>query len=285
MRKQFALLLAAPLVLILTACDPPGDESDGFNYPLAVGNTWEYERESNTYYYSDSSATPDYEDTTTVIHAVWTAVTDKELLKGTVDAYRIEAEVQAENEIYKRVDYLNNQTDGLYHYAYHAGGGPMVAPKRIRAGPIVFKGKSFNSIQELVRTFERGPLLSRVWADSLIFEDPPIKTLHYPLEVGATWTYRLSGQPWRMDKKVIAKDIVAVPAGQFFCFEIQWLYDLDADGQWDEDITIYDEIGSIGLVRRQIIITGSKRNDEHGNPIRHFDVIQEYRLTDAMVEE
>lgn len=281
--KRHCLICSALLLLVLVACDPSDDDPSGFRYPLAVGNAWEYECEWNTYFYSDSSVIPVYEDTTTFIYNVSAVITARETLRGTIHAFRFVAEMEENGMTFTGEEYLNNREDGLYLYAYR-GGALNVVPKRLAAGRVVFKGRSFDSIAELVRTMEQALPLLRVLGDSLIFEDPPIKTLSYPLEVGETWIYRQADNPWRMDKEVIAQDSTTVPAGQFFCYQVRYLYDMDEDGEWDEDIAVYDWIGEVGLVRRQARFSGMVHITASGDTVGYFDAVGVYRLTAVSLE-
>jgi hypothetical protein len=55
----------------------------------------------------------------------------------------------------------------------------------------------------------------------MIYELPPVQALKYPLTIGEQWTYRQPYQPWHIDKKVVAKETITVPAGSFICLKIQ----------------------------------------------------------------
>jgi hypothetical protein len=136
----------------------------------------------------------------------------------------------------------------------------------------------FRSYRELSQYIQNLVPNYGVSSDSIIFEDPPVRCLEYPLRVGAQWTYREAGNPWHMDKKVLRKRRFEVEAGDFSCFEIRWLYDFDNDGSWDEDIWITDYMSSIGLVDRRIFVGGSAESDEYGNELGFIDSFDEYEL-------
>jgi hypothetical protein len=93
-----------------------------------------------------------------------------------------------------------------------------------------------------------------IYNDSLYYENPPVQSLKYPFEISSQWTYRNRYNPWHIDKKILGKETIALPAGNFECFKIQWLYDMDHDWQWDKDIVFYDYLHAKGLMKRDIKI-------------------------------
>ena len=120
--------------------------------------------------------------------------------------------------------------------------------------------------------------------DSLIIENPPVLTLVYPPELGFQWLVKDAGNPWRIDKKIIAKETVQVPAGEFVCYKIQHLHDLDGDGKWDEDLFLFDFVSSEGLVKRTAEFKNSKATNEIGEIIGSFDSIEEITLTNLKLK-
>jgi hypothetical protein len=45
-----------------------------------------------------------------------------------------------------------------------------------------------------------------------------------------------------------------VPAGNFDCVKMQWLYDLNQDGEWDDDIIFFDYLCGQGIIKRSILV-------------------------------
>jgi hypothetical protein len=126
---------------------------------------------------------------------------------------------------------------------------------------------------------ERALPLNKILADTIIFEDPPVLTLKYPITIGSQWTYRYDYHPWRIDKRVVGREDIHLNIGTFNCYHIQWLYDFDHDGNWDEDIWIDDYICEKGMIKRTFSFIGVYYSDENGNVLGSFDMTQEYRLT------
>jgi hypothetical protein len=108
--------------------------------------------------------------------------------------------------------------------------------------------------------------------------------LKYPLQTGLQWTIRESGDPWRVDKKVISEEQIEVPAGRYYCVKLQYLIDLDENNEWDEDIILYDYIGYDGLIRRSGLYKDLIATDEFGVPIGLFDTKDESNLKKAKIK-
>jgi len=286
MKILYPAFVLALLALAIFSCDNENDNPGGMIYPLSVGNSWEYSREMNLFFYQDSAGTPVYEDTATYTSTASVVITGKETLRDSIETYVFYSE---ENDsfgtfgTYSGIDYYNNTDSGLYLYAYQSW-GPYILPKTQTSSKILFKGKTFNSVRELSNYLQAALPSYRVLSDSIYFEEPPVKSLQYPLKVGARWIYREADDPWRIDKVVTARDTIQVPAGEFSCYKIQWLYDLDDDEQWDEDIAFYDYISSAGLVRRHLIVLGLAHIDAQGNELGYFDVYEKFTLTAVSLE-
>lgn len=130
----------------------------------------------------------------------------------------------------------------------------FILPKPAGLDALMWRGKSFQSRDELL--WRAAPsFLSRIpTRDGFYSEDPMVCILEYPISVGASWTYRDSGKPWRMDRQVMLEKELSVEAGKFPVFQVEMLYDRDNDGHWDDDIHIIDHFASEGLIRREILI-------------------------------
>lgn len=289
MKFNLIVLVLFLFSLIFFSCDKEEKNEEykenNFIYPLSVGNAWEYIREWNIYFFSDSSGAPQYFDTLTYSSDVSVTITDKVLLHDTLETYEM---VGVENDginTYTQTNYYKNQDDGLYIYAYIAG-GPIILPKKQHENKIRFKGLEFKSFHQLLNYVQQLVPAYTILSDSIYFEEPPVKTLQYPIEIGDQWTYRESGSPWRMDRLVSSRKIIELEIGTFNCYEIKFIYDMDEDGEWDDDIWIVDYINEKGLINRIITILCIEEitvefPEGTGN---FFDVIDEYKLTEVSVQ-
>ncbi len=285
-RKSFLITISLLSMLFLfSGCDdnPPA----GLRYPLAVGNTWEYTHKWDTFYYADSTAST-YDDTTTMLFNIQVAVTDTASLGGTSGLYRMATTAPDSLNSYEGVQYYGQNEDGLYSYG-HEGSALLSMPKSLPTreiqGGIYFKGMHFNSAGELLDLLQQElPTCYTALSDSIILEEPPVKVLRYPLETGVTWTYRTIGNPWKIDKHVEGEEQITVPAGEFVCYKIKWLYDFDDNGEWDSDIFAEDYIGQEGLVQRQITFLGVIRMNENGEEVGYSDIKSKFTLETVSLE-
>lgn len=252
-----------------------------FTYPLAVGLRWIYWHEIHSYADSPQSD-PMYRDTGRAAVGIVATTT----LFDSLDVYDFHIIEQVGVEYHTCHFYLNNTEDGLYTYGYTDPSS--IAPRR-EVDPdgtaFVFGGRSFASPAHLF-AFLRGestdPAAKRPGptADGYL----PTESYAYPLRPGHQWTYRYytdDGYPFRIDKKVIGRQRVTVPAGTFDCFVIQWFWDFDEDGQWEAGIDGYDYVATQGLVKREFFVGKvGVVTYEHPDGTGTYDFYDGYTLTD-----
>lgn len=280
MNKLFLNIITLLFMFILLNCsedkNPIGSEDNNFIYPLKIGNRWEYTREILVYFRADTSQVTAVDDTISSISTI--QIVRTETLTGFIRTYVFnESLVGEEGCSFESESYYNNQEDGFYLYAYRGPG--YIIPKSSVQKRIYFKGRYFRDIREIISFIEKAIPNKYTRSDSLIYEDPPLKSLPYPLEIGKQWVYREVGNPWRIDKKVLGKENVTVPAGEFNCYKIQWLIDLDDNGEWENDMEFFDYICTKGLIRRHILFKDLGWTDEEGNQIGKFDVEEDSQLS------
>lgn len=284
--NQYILLTAAVFCLILFSCENDNDENTEFIFPLSVGNSWEYEREWTFYFYSDSTdSIPQYIDTLNAYKTdVSVTIPRKVVLGDTVETYEMIGIDSSGPYIQRR--YYKEMEDGLYILG-NVAGGPIVLPKKSQNNIIHFKGMEFNSFNELSNFFQSLTPYHRDYSDSINLELPPVKVLQYPIIEGDQWTYRMNYTPFRIDRKVIGRSTIELNIGSYDCYEIKFIYDINHDGVWDDDIWITDFISKQGLVQRVITLLGmEERTINYPNGTgRLFDAIDIYQLTSYDIEE
>lgn len=252
-----AIAVSGVLVSIALAlcgcCDPVScDSEDGeFSYPLAVGNRWEYSREVWISFPRSLPRPQGALDEITYYSDCIIEVVRTDSLSPTQDAYVLLETVIQDTLLSERERWYTNELDGLYFHAYQPGTF-AVSPK-VRPGDAPTPAEAWQlapaGIMELVGLTGQ----PHAWdPDSLIYEDPPLRTLPYPPERGYEWLYREPGNPWHINKRITGTAQIEVPAGSFDCYEIQWLSDFHADGQWDDDLVMFDYVSREGLVLRSL---------------------------------
>jgi hypothetical protein len=251
-------------IVFLCACERdlnPFKPSEDFTYPLQVGNLWEYQSTYRYTVFHPFEGGMIGSDTTTT-ETVSVQILKEVTLHDSVKTMQMQ-EVRVNGfGTYSSETYYANEKSGLYVYAYRNPSGSLVAPKKAAGAGIVFNGRYFQNISEITRLLTQA--IAGPASDSLIYENPPVLCLKFPVAVGSRWAYRHAGN-FRIEKKIIAQEEVSVPAGTFSCYKIQWIYDVDKDLVWSNSFFFYDYVCEKGLIRRIFGIEGALAYDEDGN--------------------
>ena len=275
--KIYLLLVILIVPSILTCTKNPVGVVQYNWYPLAVGNSWEYSR-IQAFVNLESDTICPFPGPETLFSTASVQVIKKDTLLDSIPAFQLYKTIQDPSFSFTAVTYFNNLEDGLYFYAYN---WPIVIPplQISSAKSLYFKGRHFADPRELFLWLEAGKFPSSLTPDSLTYYLPPRKSIQYPLRVNSQWTYTQEGDPWRTDKKIVGFGLLTTPAGNFNCYKIQWLYDLDDDGEWDTDIEFFEFLSEIGIVKWSILVKDLIITDYcFGHPAT-VDILEETQLT------
>ncbi len=283
MKNVIVFVLVALVILVGLHCEKnenpfkPGEER--FVYPVEIGYRWIYTRTLSNSNFRPFTPKAQSVGDTTASFTVTIEIARRETIHDSIETHVFqEILTDGNGQTFESETYYANLDSGLYLFAY-CGPGQLI-PKSGNGIRIFFKGMFFPSVHALVSSFTGLSLGSACLEDSLTYETPPLRSIAYPLEVGAQWTYRYPGEPCRMDKKVVGRGIEVVPAGELECFQIQWLLDMDRDGERDDDILFYDYIADIGLVKRYILFEDCVIiGEDDPEPIGVCDILEESVLT------
>ena len=254
MKLHLNLLLLIFAIILITSCDkdPIGPQGSGLIYPLKVGNQWEYDRTFSTFNFRpDASNDYQYNDIN-ITSSVIIEIIRKEPGPDSINVFVLQGILDENNRPLVSNSYYANLDSGLYFYAYSGPG--YVTPKASLKNNMLFNGSYFNNIREITSYIINAVPKNYILIDSLIHEIPPLQSLKYPFKLGSQWTYRSPGNPWHIEKKILSYETVKVPAGSFNCYKIQWLYDMNQDSVWDDNIIFYDYVSEKGLIKRSILV-------------------------------
>ncbi len=297
MKNVPILLICSALVIsLIPGCDLldiSGKAEKNLIYPLQEGNLWEYEREGSVYNFrlidNPDSVIESREFTirahSTVRSNGMVKLSEFSNIPGAViELEQIYSEEGMSHEL-KSWNYYTYMDDGLYSLGYRSASGASVMPKVIaneqETGTgfyIKFDGKYFTSIRALTEYVEFIVQLQYDDPDDIIIEDRPLKVIPRYMNTGRQWTFRTKGNPWRIDKRILGKEIIEVPAGQFECYKVQWLIDLGDTGEWDERLLYYDYISDKGLIKRELYF-----KDQHWTPYPSPDQKGYFDMSDISV--
>lgn len=285
MNRELAMRRLAPAAAVLLLAALAGCGSDSCptdtcpcfcdaRYPVKVGNRWRYSMLDSMFNYRPASGAL-LDESRRTVRTVDVARTEN--LEGGIFAH-VFAESMPDfyGGIYACEDYYADEARGLYLIAHR--NAPRVTPFASRA--LEFGGRIFGSVHEIAASIMRGVAWHGVQYDSLIYEEDPPLTLKYPLADGSTWVYRKRGDPWLVKREIQGTEAVSVPAGEFECYKVAWLVDVDDDGEWDGDAEFVDYISTQGLIRRRLFIKDMAMRDVEGTIIGYVDALEQSDLTE-----
>lgn len=266
-------------VICIIGCENDNDKPNmDFIYPLAIGNSWQYDMIFTLDF--DSLATSNGLIDTTHYSTGSVEIITNEIIFDSLEVYNFETTLTETGNAFTGNEYYNNNDNCLFCYGYTQG--YMITPKtNNNFAFIIFDEKKFNDVREVFNYLEKGIIVDEYSKDDSIYYDP-VKTLEYPLEEDKQWMYRTSNNPWRIDKTIIGKENIDVPAGNFNCWKIQWTY---PESSWNDNIEFYDFISQDGLIKRVIEFKNSECIDELGNFIGYLNSTEEKYLTDYQIND
>ncbi|MCP4631658.1 MAG: hypothetical protein GY855_01935 [candidate division Zixibacteria bacterium] len=274
--KYLILILFVLSLTVIFSCSKSVDPEEYFNYPLSVGNSWEYNRSVYNTNFRPVSQEIDPPDTS-VHHSIYfVQITAIDTLPGDIETYKVVEGLVYDNFPELVETYFKNTNSGLYECGYK--GARTVSPTSSGKFRYVFLNHIFNSIEDITGFIKNLPLLSETANDSINYFNPPLKSMHYPWKTGNQWLYREIEGQYRIDKKVTGKIEITTPAGDFECYAVQRLYDWDDDGNWDSNIESYDYICYQGLVKRRIVLRDVVVISEFNDTLGFYDGVEDSQL-------
>ena len=289
-RASYIVFVLSLLISLISCSDddnPIVRDEDQFIYPLEIGNTWEYDSHFATFNYRtiDSLDYPRYDDSVHYYSKIKVEIVKAEKVYDDIETFVIRSvESGSTMQNLWSEHYYRNNADGLYLYGYKLyGTGGNGLPKRSNSEKIIFNGKVFDSVTEIVRSLDMIlPKTYSVTSDSIQYENPPLKIINYPLETSNVWIFRPPNKPFAISKKLIGNESIDYNSQKIQCYKIEWLYDINGDNEWDENISVVDFVSDKGLMKRTILmkdlaIMTSESPDVNG----YFDSAEEITLTNT----
>ena len=293
-------IIIALTLVTLTGCsglfnsDSSDDNKDHqfSSFPLMVGNEWHYTITVQT------TSTSNAIESTTTTGNLTVNITGTETILTTINSYIVEGSLTEWAQTFTRKTYQSNQEDGLYSYEFEGqNSGILLAsiktPPPQKSTKIYFKDQFFHTLKELVEFIEKQQgstfiqpsliQLSIASSSAPTFNSTPVKSLEYPLVANAQWVYRIgTNLTGDLAKKVLGQESITVDAGNFDSYKIQWLWDVDNNNEWDDDIIGYEYISTKGLIKKTTTVKNIASTQPVNNDfvvVGYFDMTIEYALT------
>ena len=269
--RKLNIFLSLCLIIFLSCIGEPTpvQESQTFiQYPLNIGNSWEYQRLAQFTNFRPDSLHHTIADTLDFSRIHVTIPGKKDLL-GMYSTFILREQFTISSSIgIAGESYYTQDKNGLY---LHAQLGISTALPKKGHPRFRFFGLNFRNIDELYAELHIAqPVSETAILDSLYIYDPPLKVLLYPLQQGKTWIYQI-GDFTPITKQIGSRELISLPAGNFTADVVHLFYDFDNNGVWDPKIDIRDYYSAQGLIKRSIKLRDIVVIDENLNEIGLID--------------
>lgn len=264
--KYLKYFLFSILLIIVHSCKDSSNSVlpiiANYQYPLQIGNKWNY-RDSTSYINVRPDSIRYLLDN--LVNSSEVSVIKDTILNSIVVRENYEKTIGTIG-VYEAHGYYVNTPEGLLKYAY-SGYNLMGLPKVNQQIQYLFKGRRFNSINEIIQSAETSNFLMKTVSDSINYFQPPRVIYKYPINQNMEWLFGVDGL--LLNKQYEGKTNVETSFGILECVAIKWKYDIDKDGKWDEDFFVYEYLSTKGKVKmtytiKDIVITTSEYPDGIG---------------------
>lgn len=244
--KSLKLFLSVLLLFTIQSCkdssNPAISISKNFIYPLKIANQWKYNISM-----SYSNFRPDS------IKATFSGFSYEAnvfVAQDTViNSHKVMLMKEVSSEYSTAYSYYANEESGLIEYAY-SNTASSVLPKINSATRLIYHGKSYGSVEEIINQQKEIIKLSKTSYDSVIYFNEPRTIYKYPLNIGQEWLFNPS--VIIINKEVVGKENVQTDAGTYECFKIKWNY--YSDNNTYNDLFCYEYVGVKGMIKTEITI-------------------------------
>ncbi len=281
MRTKINLLIIILISSLIISCS---EDMTGGNNPVTISpsqeNNFRYPYDLNSFWYYTTrnfvtNLRPDsiitYYDTDTTF-GVGGAVFVKDTIISS-DTLRLLSNSHSESgHAHLTLEYFKQTDSGLIRIASYSEGasfGPFSTNEVNNKYEV--NGQTYHSIRDLLDNYEYENFSNA----KLVFDDPPVTTLKYPIVQGLEW-HLLSNGDTEIRKQYTDFETVTVRAGTFYCNKVKrnWYYNSVGP---DPKIILYDYFSKDGMIKRDLIIKDILVFNSSG-PIGYLDVKEEIEL-------
>jgi len=243
--KYLKSLFSFVIIFLVFSCKDSSNPGlpliENYKYPLNVGNKWNYSE-----HYTFTNPRPDsVQNYIDDFSSNGEVIVDKDTIINSISVFKLKDKIVDQYGVFEVYGFYANTIDGLLKYAY--SGSSYGLPKVNQKIQFLFKGKRFSSVSEIIKTVELGCSLNKIVYDSLYFFEPPRVVYKYPITQNLEWGIGTNGL--KLNKQYEGKTTLQTSIGILECVVIKWKYDLDNNGNWDEDFFVYEYLSAKGKVK------------------------------------
>ncbi|MEO8210252.1 MAG: hypothetical protein ABI840_06800 [bacterium] len=245
-----------------------------FKYPYNINSFWYYTTRNFVTNLRPDSLSVYFPSDTLVGYG------DASFVKDTVinqDTVRLLRNSHSEpKHSHTTLEYYKQTDSGLIRIAFYSEGANF-GPFRPLNTNLTYSvnGLSFNSLNEIYEHYNSDNSVR----GSLIFDDPPITAIKYPIVQNEEWnfvSYSSGTDTTRITKKFTDFETLILPSGTFYCIKIRrnWYYSSPTP---DTNYISFDYFSKEGMIKRDFRIKDIIISNSNG-PIGYIDVKEEANL-------
>ena len=236
---------------------------ENFKYPYSLNSFWYYSTKNAVINIRPDSLRQIYNGDTATGYGFSSFINDSVIENKNVRILKNEYSLDGHSSVVR--EYYEQTDSGLIRLASLSNGSNL-SPFRGKYRYYI-NGNFFNTLNEI--SFRvNNDLLSN--DSTVILDNPPVKTIKYPLEINSEWELINNGFV-RINKKYIGFELINILGKNFYCMKISRSYYFSGSIP-DENFITTDYFSSEGIVRRDLLIKNISVLNELGNLLGYIDL-------------
>lgn len=239
-----------------------------FKYPLNINSYWHYGTRNFVFHLRPDSINIYF--STDTLYGYGNAKVKNDTVINSDTLIQIQNVHSLSGHANSSVEFYRQTDSGLVRVAYYSNASNFGPFRQMNNLNFSFNGNNFNSLSELIG-FCKGEYSQSDTA--LVFDDPPVKVLKYPLTENSEWNMLNTGT-YSVNKKYLNFENVTVNAGTFYCLKIKkdLYYNSSAP---DTGYIFYDYFSESGMIKRDLLIKDVNVSNSSGQTIGKIDIKEE----------
>lgn len=279
MIKKFQILTFITLSsIIIVSCNDTSIEADpllppqnNFQYPFQINTLWYYTTRNFVTNFQPDSINA-YHNTDTILGFGGSVFVKDTIMNN--DTLRLLSNTHSEpGHEHVNLEYYKQTDTGLIRVASYSQ-STSFGPFRPIESNVRYEvnGLSFYSVRDILDYYKQDYSTD----GKIIFDNPPVTALKYPIDPNHEWHLRTQSQT-EIRKQYTTFETVTVGAGTFYCNKVKRNWYRDGVGP-DPQIISYDYFSKDGIIKRELIIKDILVWGNFNQPIGYLDAKEEIEV-------
>ncbi|HMQ67910.1 MAG TPA: hypothetical protein PKA90_02920 [Ignavibacteria bacterium] len=244
------------------------NNNNDFKYPLNLNSYWYYGTRNFIFDLRPDSINIYF--TTDTLYGYGNAKINKDTVVNSDTLTQIRNVHSLSGHPNSSVELFRQTDSGLVRAAYYSNASNFGPFRQMNNLIFSINGNNFSDLNELLGFVKN----ENYQADtSLIFDDPPITVLKYPLTLNTEWEM-INSATLSINKRYVNFENVTVNAGTFYCLKIRKDFSFNKAIQ-DTGIVYYDYFSESGMIKRDILIKDVNVSNSSGQTIGKINIKEE----------